>query len=59
MVELKFNGENVPGSPFKCSVVDAARVNLTGDGLEKVPVAKQATFHIEGRDSQRVANITK
>ena len=49
MVELKFNGENVPGSPFKCSVVDAARVNLTGDGLEKVPVAKQATFHIEGQ----------
>ena len=49
VVELKFNGENVPGSPFKCSVVDAARVNLTGEGLEKVPVGKQATFHIEGQ----------
>ena len=49
IVELKFNGENVPGSPFKCSVVDAARVNLTGDGLEKVPVGKQATFFIEGQ----------
>ena len=49
VVELKFNGENVPGSPFKCAVVDAARVNLTGDGLEKVPVGKSATFHIEGQ----------
>ena len=30
-------------------MVDAARVNLTGDGLEKVPVGKQATFFIEGQ----------
>ena len=49
IVELKFNGENVPGSPFKCTVVDAARVTLTGEGLEKVPVDKQATFFIEGQ----------
>jgi filamin len=28
IVELKFNAENVPGSPFKCIIVDAARVNL-------------------------------
>ena len=54
IVELKFNGENVPGSPFKCSVVDAARVNLTGDGLEKVPVGKQTTFlSLLGEDAQR------
>ena len=38
IVELKFNGENVPGSPFKCAVVDAAKVNLSGEGLEKVPI---------------------
>ncbi len=36
VVELKFNGENVPGSPFRCAIVDAAKVNLSGDGLEKV-----------------------
>ena len=29
--------------------MDAARVNLTGDGLEKVPVGKQTTFFIEGQ----------
>jgi hypothetical protein len=25
IVELKFNGENVPGSPFQCVIVDAAK----------------------------------
>ncbi len=49
VVELKFNGENVPGSPFKCGIVDAAKVNLSGDGLEKVAVGQQATFFIEGQ----------
>ena len=29
--------------------MDAARVTLTGEGLEKVPVDKQATFFIEGQ----------
>ncbi|XP_040577055.1 filamin-A [Lepeophtheirus salmonis] len=48
IVELKFNSENVPGSPFKCLVVDAAKVNMSGDGLEKVPVHRQATFFIDG-----------
>ena len=32
IVELKFNAENVPGSPFKCIIVDAARVNLVTFG---------------------------
>jgi len=49
VVELKFNGENVPGSPFRCAVVDAAKVNLSGDGLDKVAVGEQATFFIEGQ----------
>lgn len=49
IVELKFNGESVPGSPFKCLVVDAAKVNLSGEGLEKVPVSKQTSFMISGQ----------
>jgi filamin len=49
IVELKFNGESVPGSPFKCLVVDAAKVNLSGDGLEKVPVGRQTSFIITGQ----------
>merc|ERR1719219_1773426 len=49
------SGDTVPadisdtGSPFQCSVVDAAKVNLSGEGLDKVPVGKQATFFIEGQ----------
>ena len=49
IVELKFNGEGVPGSPFKCLVVDAAKVNLSGEGLEKVPVGRQTSFMIAGQ----------
>ena len=49
IVELKFNGENVPGSPFKCLVLDAAKVNLSGEGLEKVSVGKQTSFVISGQ----------
>ena len=46
---MKFNGENVPGSPFKCLVLDAAKVNLSGEGLEKVSVGKQTSFVISGQ----------
>ncbi|XP_035712922.1 filamin-A isoform X3 [Folsomia candida] len=47
MIELRFNNEDVPGSPFRCEVIDASKVVLKGDGLEKVPVGKRATFTIE------------
>ena len=46
IVELKFNGERVPGSPFKCMVVDAAKVNLSREGLVKVPVCRHISFMI-------------
>ena len=49
IVELKFNGENVPESPFKCMVLDAAKVNLSGEGLEKVSVGKMTSFVISGQ----------
>jgi len=47
LIELRFNSEDVPGSPFRCDVIDASKVTLTGEGLEKVPVGKRATFLIE------------
>ncbi|XP_049948482.1 filamin-A [Schistocerca serialis cubense] len=46
-VDLRFNGEDVPGSPFSCHVLEAARVVLSGEGLEKVPVARDANFSVE------------
>ena len=29
-VELKFNGEDVPGSPFVCHVIDAQKIRIVG-----------------------------
>lgn len=49
VVELKFNGENVPGSPFSCEVVDVSRVTVAGAGLEKVPVDHPATFTVDSQ----------
>ena len=51
MVELRFNGENVPGSPFTCEVVDVSRVTVAGPGLEKVPVEKVASFTVDAQSS--------
>ncbi|XP_050456276.1 filamin-A isoform X1 [Cataglyphis hispanica] len=45
-VDLRFNGEDVPGSPFSCQVSDTAKVLIT-EGLEKVSVNRVATFTIE------------
>ncbi|KAJ8873544.1 hypothetical protein PR048_024362 [Dryococelus australis] len=46
-VDLRFNGEDVPGSPFRCEVSEAARVVLAGEGLEKVAVNRPAAFSVE------------
>ncbi|XP_068086528.1 filamin-A isoform X1 [Anabrus simplex] len=46
-VDLRFNGEDVPGSPFSCQVSEAARVILGTEGLEKVAVNRAATFNVE------------
>ncbi|KAG8281178.1 hypothetical protein J6590_063971 [Homalodisca vitripennis] len=44
-VDLRFNGRDVPGSPFSCSVSEAARIVLSGE--DKVSVDKPATFVVE------------
>ncbi|KAG8237581.1 hypothetical protein J437_LFUL003305, partial [Ladona fulva] len=47
-VQLRFNGEDVPGSPFTCEVMEAARVVWCGGSpLEKVPVGRVASFFVE------------
>jgi hypothetical protein len=38
---------SVAGSPFLCSVSDAARVLVSGEGLEKVAVGRPASFTVE------------
>ena len=46
-VELKFNGESVPGSPFVCQVIDSRQVRVSGDGLEKVAINRPTSFFID------------
>lgn len=45
-VDLRFNGQDVPGSPFKCAVVSAARI-LAPEALDKVSVGRPCTFAVE------------
>lgn len=45
-MDLRFNGQDVPGSPFKCAVSPAARI-LAIDTLDKVSVGKPCTFVVE------------
>ncbi|XP_057668388.1 filamin-A isoform X2 [Diorhabda carinulata] len=45
-VDLRFNGQDVPGSPFKCSVSPSARI-LSLETLDKVSVGKPCTFVVE------------
>lgn len=45
-VDLRFNGQDVPGSPFKCVVAAAARI-LSPESLDKVSVGRPCTFVVE------------
>lgn len=45
-VDLRFNGQDVPGSPFKCNVSPAARI-LAIETLDKVSVGKPCSFVVE------------
>ncbi|KAL1490329.1 hypothetical protein ABEB36_013043 [Hypothenemus hampei] len=45
-VDLRFNGQDVPGSPFKCNVVSAARI-LSLETLDKVSVGRACIFSVE------------
>ncbi|XP_035227901.1 filamin-A-like, partial [Stegodyphus dumicola] len=47
IIDLKFNGEPVPGSPFECLVVDSTKIKVKGDGIEKVAVNTPASFIID------------
>ncbi|CAL1298214.1 unnamed protein product, partial [Larinioides sclopetarius] len=47
LIDLKFNGETVPGSPFECHILDSSKVKVKGDGLERVPVDRPAQFSVD------------
>ncbi|KAF5295411.1 hypothetical protein FQA39_LY13072 [Lamprigera yunnana] len=45
-VDLRFNGQDVPGSPFKCNVAPAARI-IAPDALDKISVGRSCLFAVE------------
>lgn len=45
-VELRFNGQDVPGSPFTCKVSAAARI-VAPETLDKVSVGRVSEFVVE------------
>ncbi|KAK7485457.1 hypothetical protein BaRGS_00023267, partial [Batillaria attramentaria] len=46
-VNITFNGEPVPGSPFSCVVMDTDSVSLTGDGLRMAPANTKTSFKVD------------
>lgn len=52
-VDLRFNGQDVPGSPFKCVVAPAARI-LAPETLDKVSVGRPCQFAVESPTSPTV-----
>ncbi|XP_052782580.1 filamin-A-like isoform X3 [Mya arenaria] len=47
MVEMKFNKEAVPGSPWKVAIVDAKTMLVMGRGLEFVHIHRSTSFNIQ------------
>ncbi|KAF5298465.1 hypothetical protein FQR65_LT01244 [Abscondita terminalis] len=45
-VDLRFNGQDVPGSPFKCNVAPAARI-IAPEALDKISVGRSCLFSVE------------
>ncbi|XP_068905096.1 filamin-A isoform X2 [Tenebrio molitor] len=45
-VDLRFNGQDVPGSPFKCNVAPAAKI-IGPEALDKVSVGRLCTLVVE------------
>ncbi|XP_028967084.1 filamin-C [Galendromus occidentalis] len=45
-IEVKFNGEHVPSSPFSCNVVDLSSVTVSGEGVDRCPLGQLTTIKI-------------
>ncbi|CAB3388551.1 Hypothetical predicted protein [Cloeon dipterum] len=54
-VELRFNGEDVPGSPFAVEISEAARIVPGAE--EKVPVGRRAHFWLQAAQAKPVVTV--
>lgn len=46
-IEIRFNGEPISGSPFICNVIDASKMVIKKEGLDRIPVQSVASFTID------------
>lgn len=53
-IEIRFNGEQILGSPFICNVIDASKMLIEKETLERIPVNVEAAFSINTRGSSFV-----
>lgn len=60
-IEIKFNGETIPGCPLICQVADTRQVAVSLSGLELIPVHQISRFHIavDGSSSAELAVSVK
>ena len=45
-IQMRFNGREVPGSPWRVHISSPAQFSLSGPGLKMAPVHKQTTFEV-------------
>uniref|UniRef100_A0AC35TTC9 Calponin-homology (CH) domain-containing protein n=1 Tax=Rhabditophanes sp. KR3021 TaxID=114890 RepID=A0AC35TTC9_9BILA len=45
-ISIRFNNENIPGSPFVCTFSGISNVNVVGPGLERVQVGNKVHFTV-------------
>lgn len=48
-IEIRFNGENIQGSPFICNVIDASKMIVKKENMDRIPVDREATFLVDTR----------
>ncbi|KAL4220761.1 hypothetical protein ACF0H5_021155 [Mactra antiquata] len=56
-IEMKFNSEQVPGSPWNIKVADPGKMSATGSGLDFVQINRTALFSInmKGMDRKKLS----
>ncbi|XP_064455536.1 filamin-A-like [Ornithodoros turicata] len=57
VIEVRFNGEHVPGSPFECIIADLSKIKVTGEGVERVPINQPAYFMVD-TSGQDIGNLS-
>ena len=50
-IEIRFNGEQIPNSPFVVRCIDASKMTIQRESLDRIPVNKEASFDVNTNGS--------